>query len=274
VFLPDIYAIVTPAGLDFSMHFMDEKGIAWDTGSEAGLKAPVYPGSVVLRRAIRGNIVSFPSQIPIFLKQPTADVQWRVILLFFVRGWSSARIAKRFNVPSHRIWEILSDWSVRALALGYVQVIDPEAFSTCCHLDVEYRTNRDAEDMRLAEVRPVLGSVPQPFPDAALAEEAEVPLTSDGMRSEGRLVDSHGHSVDLLAALDVSVAHCEEWRDEFWVRAATLLRDKRTAAAAAVELRRSTGQADQLLPALPSVESNGQQRLSVCEEEQVSHAVA
>ena len=79
--------------------------------------------------AVRANIVSFPSQIPTLLKQPSADMQWRVVLLFFVRGWSASRIGARFNVPRHRIWKTLNSWSVRALALGYVQVIDPEAFA-------------------------------------------------------------------------------------------------------------------------------------------------
>src|SRR5271157_990931 len=110
------------------MHFVDER-------REASLKTPVYPGCAVLRRAVRQNIVSFPSQISAFLSRPTADMQCRVVLLFFVRGWSSVDIATRFNVPKHTIWGILNDWSVRALALGYIQVIDPEAFDACCGLE-------------------------------------------------------------------------------------------------------------------------------------------
>ena len=112
------------------MHLVDRK-------REASLKTPVYPGSAVLRRAVRQNIVSFPSQIPAFLRRPGADMQCRVVLLFFVRGWSSVDIAARFNVPKHAIWGILNEWSVRALALGYIQVIDPEAFAICCRMDDE-----------------------------------------------------------------------------------------------------------------------------------------
>jgi len=92
----------------------------------------LHPGSAVLRRAIRRNIVSFPAQVPVFLKQSQAGMQWRAVLLFFVLGWSSPSIAARFHVPTHRIWQILEDWSVRAFALGYVQVLDPEAFAACC----------------------------------------------------------------------------------------------------------------------------------------------
>jgi hypothetical protein len=118
------------------MHVVKEK-------QGARLKTPVHPGCAVLRRAVRGNIVSFPSQIPAFLRNPPADMQRRVVLLFFVQGWSSVDIAARFSVPRHFIWGVLNEWSVRALALGCIQVIDPEEFATCCRLDDEYGTNRE-----------------------------------------------------------------------------------------------------------------------------------
>ena len=151
----DIYAIFTRAGLNSSMQFMEEKREASDLYGGARLNTPLNPGSSVLRRAVRGNIVSFPSQIPVFLKYPPADVQWRMVLLFFVLGWSSGKIAKRFNAPKHRIQEILNDWSVRALAHGYVQVIDTEGFAACSGVALNYWTNRNS-------------SVAQPCPDAAL----------------------------------------------------------------------------------------------------------
>jgi hypothetical protein len=116
-------------------------------------KTPVHPGCAVLRRAVRGNIVSFPSQIPALLRHPSADMQSRVILLFFVRGWSSIDIGARFHVPKHVIWGILNDWSVRALALGCIQVIDPEAFATCCRVDDEYGTDRGSNRFVSALVR-------------------------------------------------------------------------------------------------------------------------
>ena len=109
---------------------------------EERLETPLHPGSAVLRRAIRRNIVSFPAQVPVFLKQTPAEIQWRAVVLFFVRGWSSPNIAARFHVPTHRIWQILEDWSVRAFALGYVQVLDPEAFEACCRAG-EHRSSRE-----------------------------------------------------------------------------------------------------------------------------------
>lgn len=271
--LPDTYAFFIPVGLDSSMHFMDEKRNASEIHSEERLQTPLHSGSAVLRRAMRRNVVSFPSQIPIFLKQPPADMQWRMVLLYFVRGWSSAKIAARFNVPAHWILKSLNGWSVRALALGYIQVIDPEGFATCCHADVEYGTNRDTEETRLAGVRPVLQSVPQPFPDAAPAMGAQLPVRPDGTRPSGP-VDSPGNRLDLIAALDVAIAHCEEWRDEFWVRTATLLRDLRTVAVAALEVQRSSEQADGLFTAFQSGKNSLEPCMSVRAKESVSHAVA
>jgi hypothetical protein len=202
-----------------------------DAVDEALRKTTVHPGGSVLRRAIRMNIVSFPAQVPVLLKQPPADVQWRMVLLYFVRGWSQPALAARFGIPIHRVSRSINEWSIRALALGYVQVIDPKAFAACCGADVEYGTNPGGEEIRLAEIRPLLA------------------------RPEGRPSESPGKSNDLIAALDVAIAHCEEWGDEFWARAARLLRDLRAAA-------------------YQSGESRLQHELLVRDEERVSHAVA
>ena len=128
------------------MQLVDEK-------EEASVKAPIYPGSAVLRRAVRRNIVSFPSQIQAFLRRPAADMQCRVVLLFFVRGWTSIQIAARFGVPKHVIRGILNEWSVRALALGCIQVIDAEEFAICCRMDDEYGTNRETDRFVSAPAR-------------------------------------------------------------------------------------------------------------------------
>ena len=138
--LAGIYAILMFPGLHSRMHCMNEVGNKGDVKSASRVETPLHPGSIVLRRAIRRNIVSFPAQIPVFLKQRDAGAQWRAVILFFVRGWSSPRIAMRFQVPTHRVWQILEDWSVRAWALGYVQVLDPEAFAACCRTGAAART--------------------------------------------------------------------------------------------------------------------------------------
>jgi hypothetical protein len=227
---------------------MNEKANAPEI-DEGRVATPVHPGSETLRRAIHGNIVSFPSQIPTLLKCPPADTQWRIVLLFFVRGWSASKIAARFNVPRHRIWKILNGWSVRALALGYIQVIDPEAFAACCNVDVEYSTVGTAE-----EVEAAAKAVSLPRPGSSPA-------------------GGSGTSVDLIASLDAAIAECEAWREEFGVRTATLLRELRTAAAA-LDRRRPGEPTDPPFAAPQIGETDLQYGLRVGEEERVSHAVA
>jgi hypothetical protein len=111
---------------------MGERGGTGENHGGAVLRTPLHPGSIALRRAIRRNIVSFPAQVPVFLRQGPTGMQWRAVLLYFVLGWSSPRIAARFHVPTHRVWQVLEDWSVRAFALGYLQILDQDAFAACC----------------------------------------------------------------------------------------------------------------------------------------------
>jgi len=120
------------AGLDFCMDLAGRTPHGLEMFREARVNTPVYMDTSLLRRAVRSNVVSFPSQIPVFLKDPPADMQWRVVQLFFVWGWSSSRIGARFGVQKHQIWKILKDWSIRALTLGYIQVIDLDAFALLC----------------------------------------------------------------------------------------------------------------------------------------------
>jgi hypothetical protein len=264
--LLDTYAIFIFAGLDFFMHSMGEKRGTPEIHGAERLKTPIHPGNGILRRAIRGNIVSFPSQIPSFPKGSQADMQWRIVLLFFVRGWSVAKIAARFQVPNHRVWTLLNGWSVRAMAQGHVQVIDPEAFAVCCLDGVESGTSRDIEEVRLAEVGPLARSAPHAFREAAEVG-AEAPAAWDRTRAAGG-------PVDLVAALDVAVAHCEEWRGEYWVHMATHLRDLRTAAWAALEAGRSSERRDGFLATSQCGQGSLSPGLRVRDEERVSHAVA
>lgn len=110
---------------------------ASDSYPAAVVHGPFYPGCGALRRAVRANVVSFPSRVRPLLKSPSNDMQWRVVLLYFVRGWSSVEIGVRFDVPKHRIRQILKDWSVRAFSLGCMEIIDPVAFQACCLTNAE-----------------------------------------------------------------------------------------------------------------------------------------
>ena len=78
-----------------------------------------------LQEAIRANQVSFPSQVPVFIKHAEGRLQCRVVLLYFVMGWSCDKIAKRYNFTRQHIWQVVSEWRRHAVALGYLQVIPP-----------------------------------------------------------------------------------------------------------------------------------------------------
>ena len=78
-----------------------------------------------LQEAIRANLVTFPSQVPVFIKHAPGQQQCHMVLLYFVRGWSCDRIARRYGVTRQHIWQIVSEWRRHAVALGYLQVIPP-----------------------------------------------------------------------------------------------------------------------------------------------------
>src|ERR1700693_5312436 len=75
-----------------------------------------------LRRAIQTNRVSFPAQIPCF-NQSRADIQWRLVQLYFVRGWNCIQLGRRYSLTRQRIEQLLALWVNRASTLGYLQEI-------------------------------------------------------------------------------------------------------------------------------------------------------
>ena len=76
-----------------------------------------------LQNAVRRNLVSFPSKAPVFPRQARTDIQWRVALLYFVRGWSFNAIAGRYRLSHERVGQIARDWRTAAIAAGYIQEI-------------------------------------------------------------------------------------------------------------------------------------------------------
>ena len=78
-----------------------------------------------LQAAIRANQVTFPSQVPVFIKHSDGKLQCHVVLLYFVLGWSCDKIAKRYAFTRQHIWQMVSEWRRHAVALGYIQVIPP-----------------------------------------------------------------------------------------------------------------------------------------------------
>ena len=79
-----------------------------------------------LRYAIKANRVSFPVPVPIFPTQFKPDIQWRLVELYFIRGWSSRQLAERYGITARRVQQSLQHWASRAMARGYLQAIPPE----------------------------------------------------------------------------------------------------------------------------------------------------
>lgn len=80
-----------------------------------------------LRRAIQMDEASFPSQAPLFARQIRADIQWRLVVLYFVRNWTCAELGDRYGITPSRSAQIIGAWVARAVALGYLQEIPPAA---------------------------------------------------------------------------------------------------------------------------------------------------
>jgi DNA-directed RNA polymerase specialized sigma subunit len=78
-----------------------------------------------LRKKVRSNRVSFPSQVPTFPKHDRPDLQRKAVQLYFLFGWSCSRIAQRYGILRQRIQQILSTWKRRAIQMGYIQEIPP-----------------------------------------------------------------------------------------------------------------------------------------------------
>jgi hypothetical protein len=67
-------------------------------------------GNRALQLAVRRNRVCFPSQAPVFGRKPRRDLQWRLAVLYFIHGWSTREIARRYHLTRERCGQIISDW--------------------------------------------------------------------------------------------------------------------------------------------------------------------
>jgi hypothetical protein len=91
-------------------------------------------GNTALRAAIRRNLVSFPSQIPPFMKR--GETQERIVQLYFIRGWCMKLIGERYGLSKSAVRKLISEWRVRAIAAGYIQEIHPDALHELASLPV------------------------------------------------------------------------------------------------------------------------------------------
>ena len=94
-------------------------------------------GNRALQVAVRRNLVCFPSQAPIFGKQPRRDVQWRLAVLYFIRGWSTREIARRYGLTRERCGQIITDWRIRAVNMGYIQDVTPDDFDALALMSIK-----------------------------------------------------------------------------------------------------------------------------------------
>ncbi len=78
-----------------------------------------------LRKAVQENLVSFPAQIPAFERQSQPDLQRKIVILYFARGWSMDDIAERYGLGRQRMGQILTAWRISAVREGYVSAIIP-----------------------------------------------------------------------------------------------------------------------------------------------------
>lgn len=76
-----------------------------------------------LRRAIRANWISFPSQVPAFPGCGKADLHQKVVQLYFLMGWSCSRIAGRYGLTQDQVRGVLCGWRRHAANAGYLQHI-------------------------------------------------------------------------------------------------------------------------------------------------------
>jgi hypothetical protein len=82
-------------------------------------------GNKMLQSAVRENLVSFPSQIPVF-PNPGGDLQARMAQLYFTCGWTIARLRERYHTTGETVRRNLTEWRVRAVSSGYIEEIGPE----------------------------------------------------------------------------------------------------------------------------------------------------
>jgi len=78
-----------------------------------------------LRRAIRANWVSFPSQIPTLPHCGQPGLEHKIVLLYLVMGWNCTRIAARYGLVHQEVRCVLNAWKLRAANAGYIQHIPP-----------------------------------------------------------------------------------------------------------------------------------------------------
>ena len=119
-------------------------------------------GNSALRIAIQRNLVSFPSQIPTFVKRPGDDTQQRVAHLYFEHGWPVRKICARYGFGKAMVQRMVSEWRIRAVAGGFIQAIHPEDLEVL--IDVRDEAFRDDSETPAAGDRGFAAARNAPLP--------------------------------------------------------------------------------------------------------------
>jgi hypothetical protein len=109
-------------------------------------------GNSALRIAIQRNLVSFPSQIPAFMKRPGDDTQQRIAHLYFSRGWQIRNICARYGLSKATVQRLVSEWRIRAIGAGYIQDIHPEDLDVLIHLKDESELPHSADEAHVQDL--------------------------------------------------------------------------------------------------------------------------
>jgi hypothetical protein len=103
-------------------------------------------GNTLLRTAITRNLVSFPAQIQPFMKRSSGDLQERIVMLYFVRGWSVRMICERYGLSKAMAHKLLAEWRIRAVESGCIQEIQPgglDALTAAANVTVEEKEEKE-----------------------------------------------------------------------------------------------------------------------------------
>lgn len=120
-----------------------------------------------LRNAIQANRIHFPEPVPVFAREFRPDIQWRLVELYFIRGWSARSLAERYGVTTRRVQQSLLHWAGRAAESGYLQEIPAENLTNLQPLSV-----RPAAPVPAPMPMPAPESLPQYVPIPAAATPA------------------------------------------------------------------------------------------------------
>jgi hypothetical protein len=130
-------------------------------------------GNTMLRAAVQLNLVSFPSQIPAFVKR--GDARVRIVQLYFVRRWTVRAICERYGLSKATVQKLLTEWRIRAVSAGYIQEIHPKAlamFATEEAVNLQEIYEAWEPDTGIAPSQPEWKSTLPPQPDRVVSAVA------------------------------------------------------------------------------------------------------